>query len=186
MPAVTTTAPTGDVYVDSLLGDLKWAVSNLTYSFPTGGSLYGTPYGSNEPLTEFGTLNLIQQATVHTALSIYAAVANLTFAEIAETSTTHADLRFAQSDAPGTAWAYFPSTAAEGGDSWFNKTSGWYSAPSKGNYAYLTFLHEIGHALGLEHPHESGMPLDRDSLEYTVMSYRSYTGASTTGGYVNE
>ncbi|NBJ13967.1 M10 family metallopeptidase C-terminal domain-containing protein, partial [Microvirga arsenatis] len=42
------------------------------------------------------------------------------------------------------------------------------------------------HALGLEHPHESGMPLDRDSLEYTVMSYRSYTGASTTGGYVNE
>jgi len=186
MPAVTTTAPTGDVYVDSLLGDLKWAVNNLTYSFPTDGSLYGTPYGSNEPITEFGTLNLIQQATVHTALSMYAAVANLTFAEIAETSTTHADLRFAQSDVPSTAWAYFPSTAAEGGDSWFNKTSGWYSAPSKGNYAYLTFLHEIGHALGLEHPHESGMPLDRDSLEYTVMSYRSYTGASTTGGYVNE
>lgn len=30
------------------------------------------------------------------------------------------------------------------------------------------------------------MPVDRDSIEYTVMSYRSYVGASTTAGYVNE
>jgi serralysin len=50
----------------------------------------------------------------------------------------------------------------------------------------MVFLHEIGHALGLEHPHESGLPTDRDSLEYTVVSYRSYLGASTTGGYTNE
>ncbi len=28
-------------------------------------------------------------------------------------------------------------------------------------------------------------PLDHDSLEYSVMSYRSYIGASTTGGYTN-
>src|SRR3712207_3786784 len=29
------------------------------------------------------------------------------------------------------------------------------------------------------------MPAAHDSLEYTVMSYRSYVGASTTSGYVN-
>jgi Ca2+-binding RTX toxin-like protein len=51
----------------------------------------------------------------------------------------------------------------------------------------MVFLHEIGHALGLEHTHEgNAMPQDRDSLEYTVMSYRSYVGGSTTGGYMNE
>jgi serralysin len=30
------------------------------------------------------------------------------------------------------------------------------------------------------------MPQDRDTLEYTVMSYRSYAGGSTTAGYTNE
>jgi serralysin len=30
------------------------------------------------------------------------------------------------------------------------------------------------------------MPLSRDSQEYTVMSYRSYSGASTSTGYMNE
>jgi len=60
----------------------------------------------------------------------------------------------------------------------------------KGNYAYLTFIHEIGHSLGLKHPHEAegafgAMPKANDTVEYTVMSYRSYVGASTTSGYVN-
>ena len=43
---------------------------------------------------------------------------------------------------------------------------------------------------GLKHPQEvkgsfGSEPLDHDSLEYTVMSYRSYIGASTTSGYTN-
>ena len=66
----------------------------------------------------------------------------------------------------------------------------WYDNPVKGNYACASMLHETGHALGLKHPHEASgsfgaMPLDHDSLEYTVMSYRSYVGASTTSGYTN-
>jgi Ca2+-binding RTX toxin-like protein len=104
--------------------------------------------------------------------------------------TTHGELRYSESDAPSTAWAYYPSTAAAGGDAWFNNSKNWYDAPSKGNYAWLTMLHETGHALGLKHPHEvkgsfGALPTDRDSLEYTVMSYRSYIGASTTSGYTN-
>ena len=51
-------------------------------------------------------------------------------------------------------------------------------------------MHETGHALGLKHPHEvrgsfGAMPLDHDSLEYTVMSYRSYVGGLDHGGYTN-
>ena len=55
----------------------------------------------------------------------------------------------------------------------------------KGNYAYFTIIHEIGHTLGLKHAHEAmgkfgAMPSDRDATEFTVMSYRSYVGASTS------
>ncbi|MFC4170477.1 M10 family metallopeptidase C-terminal domain-containing protein [Microvirga sp. GCM10011540] len=187
MPAVTTYRLTSDAYINGILGDLKWAVNSFTYSFPTSGSYYGTSYGTGENISNFGGLNTAQQATVRSTLKTFASVANLSFAETAESSFRHADLRFAMSDKPRTAWAYFPSTNAAGGDAWFNKSSGAYNSPAKGNYAYMTFMHEIGHALGLEHAHEEFvMPQERDSMEYTVMSYRSYVGASTTSGYVNE
>jgi serralysin len=187
MPATATYALTGDAYIDGVLGGSKWAVNEFTFSFPTSASFYGAGYGNGETTDNFGSLNAAQQAAARATFDGFSSVANVTFTEITETSTQHADLRLAMSDAPSTAWAYFPSTAAEGGDAWFNKSSGYYSNPVKGNYAYTTFLHEMGHALGLEHAHEAYvMPSDRDSMEYTVMSYRSYVGASLGGGYTNE
>lgn len=187
MPALATYSLTGNPYIDGVLGDAKWAVTDFTFSMPTSSSYYGKNYGSGEPGDNFAALNSTQKSVVYSTLAMYASVSKLTFSEVAETTSTHADLRFAMSDQPSTAWAYFPSTAPEGGDSWFNNSAGYYDNPAKGNYAYSTFVHETGHGLGLEHTHNDNVtPVDRNSLEYSVMSYRSFVGAPLSGGYSNE
>ena len=56
-----------------------------------------------------------------------------------------------------------------------------------GTFGFNTLIHEIGHSLGLKHPHnafypnssETGsplMPLAYDAQYYTVMAYRDYVG----------
>jgi Ca2+-binding RTX toxin-like protein len=83
-----------------------------------------------------------------------------------------------------TAYAFYPGQVW-GGDVWLNTAS--YNTPVPGTYAWQTFFHEIGHALGLKHGHETDgpaaapVPYAWDSLEFTVMTYRSYVGALTTG-----
>jgi serralysin len=69
---------------------------------------------------------------------------------------------------------------------WFNNSSHYYDNPIRGNYAFMTMMHETGHAMGLKHPQDTigsfgAMPLDHDSIEYTVMSYRSYIGSGISG-----
>lgn len=189
MPATASVSPTGDNRIDGLLSGIRWGVDTLTFSFPTSGSFYGT-YSGGEHLTKFEAFTPLQQQAIRTILDSYSDVANLNFVEVTESSTVHGDLRYAESDKPSTAWAYYPSTSAAGGDAWFNNSKNWYDNPAKGNYAWLTMIHETGHALGLKHPHQASgsfgaLPTQYDSLEYSVMSYRSYIGASTTSGYTN-
>lgn len=189
MAATTRNASTGNPLVDGLLSSNRWSADSLTYSFPVATSAYGSDYGNDETRSGFEALNYQQQAGVRAALHNVATVTNLDFIAASPATAGAADLRFAQSDVPDTAWSYLPTSRAEGGDAWFNNSRGYYDAPARGDYAYATLVHELGHALGLKHPHEASgsfpsLPTTFDSLEYTVMSYRSFQGAAT--GYSNE
>jgi serralysin len=160
-------------------------------SFPTSAAFYD--YNFNGEVSTFGALSASAQAAVRGGiLPTFAAVANVTFTEVTETSSVHADLRYADSDATETAWAYYPSTGAWGGDVWVRKSGEYgtlYNSPVKGNYAWTTYLHETGHAMGLKHGHETNiygaLPLAHDSMEYSIMTYKSYVGGPTDG-YTNE
>jgi serralysin len=186
MPGITSVARSFNQDIDGLLSGIKWAVSSLTFSFPSSASFYqagSAPYGET---SSFAPLNATQQNEVRWVLQQFASVALMSFTEITETSSQHADLRAAGSNAPSTAWAYFPASSAYGGDSWYNRSSHNYDNPVRGNYAAHTFLHEFGHAFGLEHGHDTSnpygaLPAGHDSLEYSVMTYRTYVGGALSG-----
>ena len=188
MPGIVTTTATGVQDTDALFIGRQWATGQLSYSFPTDPAFYGTSYGSGEPSLGFLPLNVQQQAMAREILGLYAGIANLGFTELAETATQHADLRFAMTSATPTAWGYYPSTVDTGGDTWY-RNDGTFSYPVPGTYAYHAFIHEIGHALGLKHGQETtvfgAMTPAHDSMEYSVMTYRSYPGADGSY-YYNE
>ena len=185
MTATASVSSTGNSYVDGILTGTKWATSSLTFSFPAQASYYGSNYGNGEPSNNFKAFTPVQQAAVKSILAMYSAVANLNFTEVTETSSQHGVLRFAETDKYKTGFTYYPYTSESGGDAWFGNSSHYFDSPVKGTYAWMTFIHETGHSLGLKHPQDTigsfgRMPSDRDSIEYTVMSYRSYIGASTS------
>ncbi|WP_114944498.1 M10 family metallopeptidase C-terminal domain-containing protein [Microvirga calopogonii] len=183
------TAPVDRTYdqdIDGVLSGERWDSLDLTYSFPSAANIYGGRYGNGENQNNFQPLTAIQSATVRKVFAMISDVTDLSFVEIQETSSQQADLRLARSDEPNTAWTYLPTKAPEAGDAWFRTSGGWFDLPIPGNYAYYVFIHEILHQIGLKHGNEAtgfgAMTPDRDSMEYSLTTYRSYVGAA--GRYV--
>ncbi|MFM8749082.1 M10 family metallopeptidase C-terminal domain-containing protein, partial [Rhabdaerophilum sp.] len=182
---------TGNQNVDGLLSGSRWGGSTLTYSFPTVSTQYESSYSvNNEPLLGFQTATEALKVATRSAMNLVSQDTNLVTTEVSPTIT--ADIRSGFSYAPSTAWAYYPSDSKTGGDVWYGRGYTEYQNPIKGQYAGATVLHELGHSLGLKHGHQFGGPANTamqaefDQMSYSVMTYRSYLGASVTGGYTNE
>lgn len=191
--SVKTVSPSGEQLIDGQLIGTAWSDATVTYSFPLSAAQYN--YGSER--FSFGSVSSQQQAAARFALDRSDgnaandgfSIEGFTEQNIALTTATNANVRLGESDAPFTAWAYYPDTFSSSGDVWFGRTFD-YRSPEAGNYAWATHLHEIGHAMGLKHGHETiaygPLPSNQDSMEYSIMTYRSYVGASATAGYQND
>jgi serralysin len=230
----------GSSYVDDVLASRQWDGEKITFGFASSSTIYSASYGRGEAGKGFAALNASQKAAAQDAMKLWG---ELVAIDLVAASAAEADIRLAVSSMPATAWAYTPSSSVLGGDIWLG-TASFMANATKGNYGYLTIMHEIGHALGLSHPHEKttllagGMIADEpgegpgeglcpccagavhgplngafaaqealsdagatqvaaimasyqgarvvDAMAFSVMSYRSYTGADTTKGYLNE
>lgn len=188
-----TTVPTRSVW-QALDSGYAWTGSAVTFGFASGAAdYYGypdpgylAPYsGYNEP-SQFIGLSAAGKTILRAAFSAWGGATSLTITEAG--SGVHPDLNVGGSAIPDTAWAYYPGATDSAGDIWFGLDKSFFSklvgsaGPYVGSYEYATALHEIGHALGLKHPHQGTVKLSAayDGLEYTVMSYRSYLGGPTS------
>ncbi|WP_374437198.1 M10 family metallopeptidase C-terminal domain-containing protein [Inhella sp.] len=217
---------TGTTLIDALIGGSKWGTggagtgASVTFSFPASAAAFDTQagvagnYGENDPLgagfgTKLGTFKPFspaQQEAARQVLQVFANVANLSFTEVAASSADAGVLRFGNSAPPGmaaTGWgvSWFPQDFAGAGDTWMNSTflfpEGW----AGGTQNFLTLLHEVGHALGLKHPHDAGLSgvltgwpenptvlpftgtdtLTTQSTQTMVMAYNDIPGRGTLG-----
>ncbi|MBO9622630.1 MAG: M10 family metallopeptidase C-terminal domain-containing protein [Sphingomonas sp.] len=203
---------TGNRNVDAVLIGSKWGTLNLTYSFPTSGSNYnGSGYDSNGVSLYQMELGSMQQAAARAAFAQISAVTNLTFTEITETDTVHANIRISQTgdtDVPS-AYGGFPSdTRGVAGDIWFGRNNQpYYDMAAKGTWGFATMMHEIGHTMGLKHGHQDytntdlsfyfgsfprpgtqSLTPDRDGQAWSLMTYTPapFTNSNFAGEKVNQ
>ncbi|MBI4985677.1 MAG: M10 family metallopeptidase C-terminal domain-containing protein [Rhodocyclales bacterium] len=187
----------GEGDVDALLFGSAWQIGadgTLSFSFPYPDSVWDASYVSDsEP--DQGFIPLASQSerqAVREALLAWSAVADLQLLEVADDASGYGVLRIGYTslgmDAGQLGYTYAPSDAANGGDVWLNAQlqGSLYADFAAGSLAGFVLLHELGHALGLKHPHEAspanGATLDSqaDSLFETVMSYRVWPGVALT------
>jgi serralysin len=218
--------PTGRTVVDAIIGGSKWGTGGpgtgaaITYSFPAAVAVFDTRpgvagnYNATEPLglgfhaylPGFSAFSAAQQEAARQVLQAFASVANLSFSEVPATTVDAGTLRFGNSAPPGVAansWgvSWFPQDLAGAGDTWMNSAflfpEGW----AAGTQNFLTLLHEVGHALGLKHPHDRGLSgvltgwpvntavlpftgtdtLTNESTQSMVMAYKRHSGPRQPG-----
>ena len=185
---VAVTAP-ADTDIKALLWGSKWGYTNLSWSAPTAASAY-TDNGY-AAVNGFAKMNAEQVSAIQSILDSVQAFSGLKFTKT--NNQDYADLRFAEAtsvndgdglDTISTAMGGPPQTgraAAGWGDNWFNSSN--YNEPSVGSFAYSAgFMHEIGHSLGLKHGHSApALDANRNSYEFSVMTYSQYVGDTNAG-----
>jgi len=173
---------------DALYSGYKWSATDLKYFFPTSRPSY---YGGLDVWNVNG-FNVNQIAAAKAAMDAASQVCNVKFSQ--GTSAETSQITWANGDngasSTTTAYSYFPNQASLiSGDIWIeNNNLGAHGTgnPIKGTYGYETYIHELGHALGLKHPFEGAVQYtsaQENYWKYTVMAYSYVTDPQAPVSY---
>lgn len=172
-----------------LNGSSVGAGTTVTYGFLTSSQQV-----SSADVAGFAAMNTAQRNAVRQALAAWSAVANVTFVETPDAAGAAVAFGTNRQYGQSAAYAYYPSTATQGGQVFLANDSAANADPATGSYGYMTVIHEIGHALGLKHPgnYNAGsgegtegpyLPAATDNYAYSIMSYND-SGTLPAGSYL--
>ena len=131
----------GSVYLDSLIWGVAWTSGTLKY------------YLASDPAHGHPTWNATETSAFQTALGMFSNVANLQFQQTFTSSD--ANLVWWKESMGNSLGAHeLPEVNNPRADGWFNHTDSTWQDLTQGGYGFITILHELGHGMGLEHPHD--------------------------------
>ena len=131
--------------INQLDSGYSWSGNTITYAFPKNANWF--PYSE---ANGFSAFNASQKTAARTAIELWDDLIAPSFVETA--SANSSDIKFSNTTTNiGYAHAYYPGGWAGGGSIWLNGNSSSLQDPDVGEYGFMTVLHELGHALGLDH-----------------------------------